>query len=52
VSAILWYFGKAKQTNSKSFGVRDWSSHVLDASDIPTVLDQSDEDSDSDAIEE
>lgn len=52
VSAILWYLGKAKEMDSKSIGVRDWSKHVLDASDIPSVLDQSDDDSENDAIEE
>ncbi|XP_062619312.1 uncharacterized protein LOC134280876 [Saccostrea cucullata] len=52
VSAIIWYLGKARSMDGKSVGVRDWSTCVLDASDILPVVDQSDSESENELVEE
>lgn len=48
IAAVLWYLGYARHTSKSNFGVKDWSEFVEDA----YILDQSDSDSDSSAIEE
>ncbi|XP_061191748.1 uncharacterized protein LOC133199988 [Saccostrea echinata] len=41
IAAIIWYLAKGRH-EGRTYGVRDWSEHVLDAADIPPTLDESD----------
>lgn len=45
ISSVFWYLSSARYGSDKSLGVRDWCKHVLDASDIPARVDESDGDS-------
>ncbi|XP_061168242.1 uncharacterized protein LOC133177166 [Saccostrea echinata] len=44
IAAVAWYLSGARH-REKSFGVRDWSRNVLDAANIPPVIDDSDSES-------
>ncbi|XP_062577231.1 uncharacterized protein LOC134239089 [Saccostrea cucullata] len=46
IAAIIWYLAKGRH-EQRTYGVRDWSEHVLDAADIPPALDESDSDDSS-----
>ena len=44
IAAVIWYLSSARY-REKSFGVQDWCRNVLDAADIPVIIDDSDSDS-------
>ncbi|XP_069109614.1 uncharacterized protein [Argopecten irradians] len=41
ISAVIWYLGYARHL-SGVFGVKDWSSYIEDAANMPQLVDESD----------
>ena len=49
---ILWYLGYALHNPDIRYGVKNWSKHLDDASDMPQVIDEIESDTNGSIVEE
>ncbi|CAC5421707.1 unnamed protein product [Mytilus coruscus] len=54
VTAIIWYLSSARNAGTTSYGVKDWSTYLSDAKNLPETIDSSESETESigSAIEE
>ncbi|XP_061176014.1 uncharacterized protein LOC133184966 [Saccostrea echinata] len=51
ITSVVWFLAHARHEVDSVKGVRNWSTSVNDASDLPEIIDESDSDEDSDVEE-